>query len=167
MSRKSRVCCYNVCQQDRQFRAAFAVIFLFDVLEHIQEEDIFLKSALFHLAPGGSLLVNVPAGQWAHSAYDVAAGHVRRYSFQTLQDAASRVNLNVTRWTYWGLPLLPSLALRKLWLSGATDQSKIISTGFDSRGKSLNRLLHLLSRCERIPQKVAGTSLMAVLAQRR
>jgi hypothetical protein len=58
------------------------------------------------------------------------------------------------------------LALRKLWIASATNQSKIISAGFDSRGKNLNRFLHLLSRCEMIPQKFAGTSLMAVLARR-
>ena len=43
------------------------MILLFDVLEHITEEDQFLNALLFHLKPHGKLVINVPAGQWAFS----------------------------------------------------------------------------------------------------
>lgn len=166
VSRDSKVFCYNIYQAEPQFRGRFDLIFLFDVLEHIPGDDGFFKALLFHLAPGGQVIVNVPAGQWLYSAYDVADGHVRRYSIRTLRKAAERAELSVTRWSYWGLPLLPAVVLRKLWLTGETDERKIIAAGFESRGKAVNELLMFLARCEIIPQRLAGTSLMAVLTRR-
>ncbi|MFK5108742.1 hypothetical protein ACI394_29920, partial [Klebsiella pneumoniae] len=77
-------------------------------------------------------------GQWAFSSYDVAAGHVRRYSIAMIRETAERNNLAVGLWTYWGMPLIPPLLVRKFWLIGQRDQSKIISSGFDSRSPAIN-----------------------------
>jgi 2-polyprenyl-3-methyl-5-hydroxy-6-metoxy-1,4-benzoquinol methylase len=166
VSRRSKVCCYDIFQRDAGLRGRFEVIFLFDVLEHIADEGGFLQALLYHLAPGGKVVVNVPAGEWAFSAYDRAAGHVRRYSFATLKKAMRRNLLEAREWSYWGLPLVPMLALRKLWLMGKHDQQEIITAGFDSRSESVNRMLGLLSRCEPIPQHLFGTSLMGVFQAR-
>ena len=165
VSRRSKVCCYDVFRMAPELQARFDVILLFDVLEHISDEDNFLTALLFHLKPKGSLIINVPAGQWAFSSYDRAAGHVRRYSPGSLQDAATRSRLQMHRWTYWGLPLVPTLVLRKLWLLGKHDDGKIITTGFDSRTSTVNNALGALSRCEWIPQKLFGTSIMAVFGR--
>jgi len=163
VSRQSPVCCYDISQKDPTLEGRFDLILLFDVLEHITEEDPFLAALLYHLAPAGRLVVNVPAGQWAYSAYDRADGHVRRYSIQSLRDVARRNNLEIRSWTYWGLPLLPLVVLRMLWVSGKRDDEKIVSAGFDSRSAFMNHMLRLVSRCEPIPQKFLGTSLMAIL----
>jgi SAM-dependent methyltransferase len=163
LSRLSNVCCYDIHQQHPSLRERFDLVFLFDVLEHMTDEDRFLRALVFHLAPGGKLVVNVPAGRWAYSAYDQAAGHRRRYSIRTLQEAAARNHLRIAKWTYWGLPLVPSLLFRKLWLLGRRDQDKVISAGFSPRGKALNRLLSWVATCELIPQSFLGTSIMAVL----
>ena len=64
-SQRSSVCCYDICQRAPQFRHRFDCVVMFDVLEHIDDEDRFLQAVMFHLAPGGYLVVNVPAGQWA------------------------------------------------------------------------------------------------------
>ena len=133
-----------------------------DVLEHIADEDRFLKTMLYHLAPGGTVVVNVPAGHWAFSNYDSAAGHVRRYSLETLKNPAGRNNLEVREWSYWGLPMVPMLVLRKLSLRGKSDQREIITAGFDSRTPAINKILGEVSRWEPIPQHLLGTSLMVV-----
>lgn len=163
ISRRSSVSCYDIFRADSTLRSKFDAIFLFDVLEHISDEDSFLGAILFHLAGRGKLVLNVPAGQWAYSEYDQAVGHVRRYSIGMLQETAARSGLQVQVWTYWGLPLLPTLALRKLWLKGKHDKRRIISSGFHSRSRAINSFLRLASRCEVVPQKLLGTSLMAVL----
>jgi SAM-dependent methyltransferase len=163
VSQQSRVCCYDIFQKSEALRGRFDLIFLFDVLEHITDEDSFLQAIVFHLAPGGSLVINVPAGQWAFSPYDEAAGHVRRYSIGMMRQVAVRSGLLVKNWSYWGLPLVPSLVLRKLWLIGQNDQSNIIRAGFDSRSPTINSAMNALSQMEMIPQKLMGTSLMAVL----
>jgi len=162
VSRYCRVCCYDIFQRDSALRGRFNVIFLFDVLEHIADENEFLEALLYHLAPGGKVVVNVPAGQWAFSGYDRAAGHVRRYSFESLKSAMQRKHLEAREWSYWGLPLVPVLALRKLWLLGKSDQQEIISAGFDSRSRTVNKMMGMVSSLERIPQHLLGSSLMGI-----
>jgi len=53
--------------------------------------------------------------------------------------------------------------LRRLWLLGNHDQDKVVSAGFSSRSKAVNQLLGLVSRFELTPQRLLGTSVMAVL----
>ncbi|SRR6266849_8254974 len=163
-SRLSRVCCYNILQCDPALHKRFDVILLFDVLEHISDEQQFLRALSFHLAPGGTLIINVPAGRWAWSSYDVADGHLRRYSLETLQRTVCASDYSLIAWSYWGLPLVPAVLVRKLWLLGERDQDKIITAGFDSRSPAINKMMGLISRCEWLPQKVLGTSLMAVFS---
>jgi hypothetical protein len=163
LSQQSGVNCYDIFQRNPALKEKFDMIFLFDVLEHISEEDSFLSALMFHLSPRGRLILNVPAGQWAFSEYDVAAGHVRRYAIDDLRKIALRNRLEILDWTYWGLPLIPTLMVRKVWLTGKRDQSKIITSGFDSRTPWINEALGALARLEWIPQKFLGTSLMAVL----
>ena len=165
VSRRSRVCCYDIFQKEPALRAQFDLIFLFDVLEHISDEVGFLKALVFHLKAQGKIVINVPAGQWAFSSYDTAAGHLRRYSIRTLSESAGCSGLFPEHWSYWGLPLVPTLMLRKLWLLGQRDQNKIIRAGFDYRSTAVNSILGAVSRCEWLPQKLMGTSLMAVFSQ--
>jgi SAM-dependent methyltransferase len=166
VSTRSRVFCYDILDRNTRLEGAFDVVFLFDVLEHITDEDTFLNALLFHLKPNGKLIVNVPAGPWAFSSYDRAAGHVRRYLIGSLRDTAHRNAFDVADWTYWGLPLIPMLAIRKLWLAIYNNDDAIIRTGFDSRSAWINRSLKKLSTLEPIPQKIIGTSLMAILQRR-
>ena len=87
---------------------------------------------------------------------------MRRYSIRSLRETAKRNDLQTKEYTYWGLPLMPALVARKLWLLGKRDKDRIISTGFDSRTNRINQLMGMISRCEPIPQTLLGTSLMAV-----
>jgi len=161
VSRLSPLCCYNLLDRHRAYRGRFDLILLFDVLEHIDDEDGFLDALQFHLAVGGKMLINVPACQWLYSDYDRAVGHVRRYSIASLRHVAKRNRLIVGRHTCWGLPFIPLLILRRLSILGRT-REEVTATGFSDRGALMNHLLVLLSRCEWIPQRLLGTSLMAV-----
>lgn len=162
LSQLSDVCCYNVFQQNPDFKQHFDCVVLFDVLEHLDDEDGFLQAVQFHMAPEGKLMINVPALQQFYSSYDEAVGHIRRYNIATLSEVAKRNGMVITGWTYWGLPLMPLLIIRKL-LPVKKSKEQTISCGMDSRGPFVNRLLLALSRLEFIPQHLVGTSLMAVL----
>ncbi len=166
VSRRSRCLCYNIHARDDQLREAYDAIVLFDVIEHIDDDRGFLESALFHLKPGGSLIINVPALMSLFSAYDKAAGHVRRYTAEDLITLLKGFKLKTAAWTYWGRPMLPLLAVRKRRLEKMTDEDEILRDGFASRGVLGNAALLALSRCECIPQHKPGTSLMLV-AQRQ
>ncbi len=163
ISRNSPILCYNILQRDQDLKSAFDVVLMFDVLEHIDDEDRFLDATKFHLAPGGALIISVPALQMLFSAYDVSAGHVRRYSSRRLLNALTRNGFEIELWTYWGAPLVPLLGLRKAVLAvSAKSGSSAYKTGFDPGGKLQNQSLWWLSSCEVIPQKLIGASVMAV-----
>jgi Methyltransferase domain len=165
VSRSSRVVCYDLYQKDREFQERFDLIFLWDVLEHILDEDSFLEALRFHLAKDGKLIFNVPAGEWAFSGYDTAAGHFRRYSEKSFRAAIERNGQQIAKWTYWGLPLTPTLLFRKIWLRGKKSQEQSYSAGFAPGSGMVNAALGLVSRWEVIPQHIAGTSLMAIVTK--
>jgi SAM-dependent methyltransferase len=58
----------------------FDAILYIDVIEHIERDADELRLATQRLAPGGRLIVLVPAHQFLFSAFDAAIGHYRRYS---------------------------------------------------------------------------------------
>jgi hypothetical protein len=61
--------------------------------------------------------------------------------------------------SYWGLPLVPLLLARKTVRMSRADGR----AGFDVKGRTINNILSSLARCEPLPQKFVGTSVMAVL----
>ena len=162
VSRSSQLYCYDIHQRAPEFRAAFDVVLLMDVLEHIDDEAPFLESVKYHMAPGASLIVNVPAFQLFYSDYDRAAGHYRRYSSGSLRRVLERNQLRVCSYSYWGAPLIPLLLARKALVKLHRTEKGVISRGFDPGSRAANSLLGTLSRCEAIPQGIVGTSLMAV-----
>jgi SAM-dependent methyltransferase len=59
----------------------FDVVLLLDVIEHVPDDRAFLGGFVAtSLAPGGLVLVSVPAWQPLFSAHDTALKHYRRYS---------------------------------------------------------------------------------------
>ncbi len=161
VSRGSPLYCYNIHQRNPEFRGQFDLLFLFDVLEHIEDESGFLESVKFHLAESGALLINVPAHQALYSDYDRAAGHVRRYSLNQLVKVAEQNGLKARACTYWGLPLVPLLILRK----GMSLERSNGKAGFDAG--AMNGILSWLARCEPLPHRLLGTSVMAVFENQR
>lgn len=161
MSKLGRVYCYDVHDRLPEYREYYDLILLFDVLEHIEDEDRFLESLLFHLRPSGSVLINVPAGQYLYSQYDRAQGHCRRYSAERLTQVAKWNGLRVEALTYWGFPMLPLLLLRRLLSRGLTDQ-EAMQSGFRPPSAMANRILGFLAGCEPVPNRIAGTSVMMV-----
>jgi len=58
---------------------------LFDVLEHLPDDEQVLRDLNRFLLPGGFLLLTVPAHMSLWSYFDVAACHCRRYQLQELR----------------------------------------------------------------------------------
>ncbi len=88
---------------------------LFDVLEHIENDEKFLWDAHRYLADRGRLYLTVPAFQWLWSSEDEAAGHYRRYSKASITHILKRVGFNVLYASYFFhfLPL-PTWVMRVL-----------------------------------------------------
>jgi SAM-dependent methyltransferase len=57
----------------------FDLIGIFDVLEHLQDDEGAMRRIRSLLRPGGKLLVTVPAHQYLWSYFDRVSHHCRRY----------------------------------------------------------------------------------------
>lgn len=68
------------------FGKPFDLIGMFDVLEHVPEDAQTLGALRDALAPGGRLMLTVPAHQSLWSYFDEAAHHCRRYSAEEIRD---------------------------------------------------------------------------------
>ena len=79
---------------------AFDVVSAFDVVEHCEDDGLAVSELARVLAPGGRMLLSVPAYQWAWSDHDVRAGHHRRYTRSAPHRLVEGAGLSVARSTY-------------------------------------------------------------------
>jgi SAM-dependent methyltransferase len=93
---------------------AYHLVALLDVLEHVDEDRASLESIAAKLAPGGRILVTVPAYQWMWSAHDAAHHHKRRYSKRTLEAVIRSAGLEAERVGYFNSLLFPVAAAARL-----------------------------------------------------
>ncbi len=94
---------------------AFGAAGLFDVIEHVADDEALLREVHRILRPGGLLCVTVPAHGWLWSAEDEVAGHHRRYTLPELRGRLARCGFEVRFDTYFFAPLVaPIFLLRSL-----------------------------------------------------
>ena len=94
--------------QDAQ---GFDLVVALDVLEHIDRDREALRSLATTLAPGGRLLLTVPAYQWLFSSHDTLHHHKRRYSLDALRARVVEAGLVVHRASYFNTLLFPLVVL--------------------------------------------------------
>lgn len=94
---------------------AFDMAASLDVIEHLEDDLQALRELRRVVAPGGSLLVTVPAYQWLWSGHDEINHHHRRYTRRSLQSVGEQAGWQQVRTTYFNSLLLPAaIALRVL-----------------------------------------------------
>jgi SAM-dependent methyltransferase len=91
------------------FSEALHLVGMFDVLEHIEDDERVLRSVRKMLAPGGALCITVPAHMSLWSYFDEAARHARRYMYDELRDKLNSAGFEVeyqTEFMSWIYPLV-------------------------------------------------------------
>jgi SAM-dependent methyltransferase len=85
----------------------FAALFFLDVIEHLDDDVRALREAVRVLAPGGVVIVTVPAFMFLWSEHDVVNQHRRRYRRPQLAALLGAAGLAVERLTYFNFYLFP------------------------------------------------------------
>jgi 2-polyprenyl-3-methyl-5-hydroxy-6-metoxy-1,4-benzoquinol methylase len=93
------------------FRAQFELVGMFDVLEHLADDMGVLRNLHGMLAPGGTLLLTVPAHSSLWSYFDEAAHHCRRYEPAELRRKLTRTGYQVEYLTQFNASLFPLIWL--------------------------------------------------------
>lgn len=96
-------------------RGVFDLVCATDVVEHLLDDVAALDGMRRVTAPGGHLLLTVPAYQALWSASDVQLHHQRRYTARAISRAVEAAGWRVACTTYFNSILLPAIAAAR-WL---------------------------------------------------
>jgi len=93
---------------------SFAAIFSMDVLCHrAVDPAAALREAERCLAPGGVLILNLPAYPWLLSAHDVQVHNARRFTRPQVRAMLHAAGFPQARIGYWNMALFPLMVLRR------------------------------------------------------
>lgn len=157
---KTGHCPNNIPFKDQRFD----LVCLFDVLEHIEQDNETLIAMKKLLTPTGLLLITVPAYQWLWGAHDKFLHHKRRYSLNKLRKQSARVQLKPVRLSYFNTLLFPLAMIARL-------KDKLlkssIASGTSIPPKPINQLFRMIFSIEQFILKRSnlpfGASLLCLL----
>ena len=132
-------------------RAGFDAVGVFDVIEHVDDAEAFVRCCSRLVRSGGRLVGTVPALQMLWSDYDRASGHRIRYTRGKLRALLDRAGLQETRCDYFFRVLVPGLLARRFLIGrrsalGFEDQRRIFRDSLRPPGAAVNALF--MSLCD-------------------
>jgi len=114
-----------------------------DVLEHVPDENM-LSEINRSLVDGGLFIATVPAMEWLWSSRDESAGHLRRYSKQTLRSVLENSGFEIVYLGYYQCILFPLL-----WFSRAIGRSnESACEAEENPGRLANVILNWITQFE-------------------
>jgi SAM-dependent methyltransferase len=128
-------------------KSSIDILVMLNVLEHIEDDVTALKNAFELLKPGGSLVIEVPAGPYLYDNYDAELRHFRRYTALELQAKLESVGFTIMRKSHLGFFLFPAFAVIKLinkFRGG--DSNQVVKT--QATRSSASKFVSLLMRLE-------------------
>jgi 2-polyprenyl-3-methyl-5-hydroxy-6-metoxy-1,4-benzoquinol methylase len=128
------------------FLEEFDVIGAFDVLEHIEEDELVLAEFFKAIKPGGGLIISVPQHRWLWSAADDYACHVRRYDSKDLKRKIAAAGFEIVRATSFMSFTLPLMVISR---ARSEDEAQFDPMAEFSINPILNRLLLAILGLER------------------
>lgn len=145
---------------------SFDAVVMADVLEHIDDDAAAAQSVMRLIAPGGILIVTVPALPSLWTSWDEIHGHKRRYTREGLAKTLGATGLDVELISFYNTLLLaPAVAgriLRKLTGQRGAGELKVPHRLVNGALEAvLASERHILGR---IPLPI-GLSLVAVMRQ--
>lgn len=158
---KGRVMVYNIYDKNPDLIGKYGAIILGDVIEHIEDDLEFLKTATLYLKDNGVVIINIPANKFLFSKYDKTVGHYRRYNITEIKNLLEKANIEIKILRYWGFLFIPLILSRKIVLS--LTKKDIVKKGYTPTNSFLNLLYNLIYKLEVfLSIKINGTSILVI-----
>jgi SAM-dependent methyltransferase len=133
-------------------REKFDTIICLNVLEHIRNDAKALRIFQRILAPGGTLVLQIPAHKFLYSTLDRGLSHFRRYTRKGLLSKTMRAGFTTAHCSYMNIFGIPGW-----FVNGRLLRRNILPAG---QLKGFDRLLPILKRLDRAFNRVAGLSII-------
>ena len=104
---------YQIDLKTNHWKEKWDVIFLFDVIEHLPDDQTILNRIFEALKPNGILIVSAPALKYFWSYNDELAKHLRRYNISDYKRLASLTGFNLIDSRYFMFFLSPLYLLSR------------------------------------------------------
>jgi len=106
--------CYQFDLLRAPFEDEFTCICMFDVLEHIEDDNLALVNIHKILKDSGHVVFTVPAHKWLWNRNDTIAGHKRRYTKKELISKLNDAGFEIENSKYFFMSIVPLLLLRSV-----------------------------------------------------
>ncbi len=104
------------------FENQYDAIGAFDVLEHIDEDELVIQQVHKALKEGGLFFISVPQYQWMWSINDDIAYHKRRYSRKELKEKLSNSGFEVIYISSFVFMLFPFMYFSRLFKANKSNE---------------------------------------------
>lgn len=113
----------DFCQYE--FNQQFDCVIACEVLEHVEDDRIFLQKANDLLTGFGQLILSVPAREKYWSKDDEIVGHYRRYEKQDLYEKLIETGYSQIKIAAYGFPFQNLVRLGRISLAGLQYNKKV------------------------------------------
>ncbi len=136
--------CYQFNLLDTPFEDEFDAVCMFDVLEHIEEDDFALQNVNKSLNKRGKIVLT-----WLWNRDDAIAGHKRRYTKKELINKLKVNGFEILKARYFFIGIIPLLFFRTILNKDDKSEVKEIEFSNDiSMNSVLSNVLLFISRVE-------------------
>ena len=132
----------------------FDCVIACEVMEHIDDDLLFLARVHDLLKAGGQAVISVPARQKFWSVHDELVGHVRRYEKSELQEKGKQAGFERIVIVSYGYPWVNLLRLPRIWLA---------RSGMSERREWSQQQQTSMSNHRQIPPWLANSALPLML----
>lgn len=132
----------------------FDTIFALNVVEHIYDDNLALGNAKKLLAPGGNVVILVPAYQFLFNGFDVSLEHYRRYTVESLKKVFLANQYRIVHSQYFNF-----IGIFGWFVSGKIQKNKTIP---ESQMGLYNKLVPVFKFFDRLIFNKAGLSAIVV-----
>lgn len=155
LNAKNRGLKHLICStfQDAEFsKNSIPAVGLFDVIEHIEDDHLFLDQIKQYLLPCGRVYITVPAYKFLWSEEDITGGHFRRYTINSLYSLLNETGFIVEYATHiFSILPIPIFMFRTLpfWFHKKRENNpQRCQTEHESPSGSFGKLLDMIWRWE-------------------